>query len=548
MVSTDLDAATILSCGSTLHLVQALASYPETPRLSLVTLGAQTVNEHHVQNIVGSALWGMGKVVAIEHPELQVVQVDLDPNVTVKAQVEVLKGELATVESAPATPAHEVQTQPREDQIAFRNQRRYVARLSPLARPNSREKGEQESLSFRDDGSYLIAGGLGGLGLQVARFLVTHGARHLVLVGRRGEREEQQAQLSELKQLGASVKVVQADIANAEQLTQALAAVTDSPLRGVIHTAGTLNDGTLQQQSWQAFEDVMAPKVAGAWNLHKLTKNQPLDFFILFSSATSLLGNAGQANHAAANAFLDAIASYRHHLGLPSLSINWGTWSEVGIAARLGLDKLSSKQGEGTITLEQGLQILEHLLTEKSTVHQVGVMPINWQQFLAKQLTPLPFFSDVMKSIDIAVGERTLQERDSHPQAFGHQIREQLENASPKEARTLLQTHVCEQVSQVLGIDTKTLLAEQDVGFFNLGMDSLTSIELRNRLQASLGCSLSSTLTFDYPTQQALVNYLADELLEIPKPPQEPESEEEDEMSSIDEIARLLAAKLEIEL
>ncbi|MFL0704556.1 beta-ketoacyl reductase, partial [Cylindrospermopsis raciborskii] len=254
------------------------------------------------------------------------------------------------------------------------------------------------------------------------------------------------------------------------------------------------------------FKEVMNPKVAGAWNLHILTKNQPLDFFVLFSSATSLLGNAGQANHAAANAFLDGLASYRRHLGLPSLSINWGTWSEVGIAARLELDKLSSKQGEGTITLGQGLQILEQLLKDENGVYQVGVMPINWTQFLARQLTPQPFFSDAMKSIDTSVGKLTLQERDSCPQGYGHNIREQLENAPPKEGLTLLQAHVREQVSQVLGIDTKTLLAEQDVGFFTLGMDSLTSVELRNRLQASLGCSLSSTLAFDYPTQQALVN------------------------------------------
>ncbi|WP_071592440.1 beta-ketoacyl reductase [Kamptonema formosum] len=421
-----------------------------------------------------------------------------------------------------------------------------MARLSPLARP-TRGEDKQEPLTFRDDGSYLIAGGLGGLGLLVARFLVTHGARHLVLVGRRGAREEQQAQLSELEQLGASVTVVQADIADAAQLTRSLAAATYPPLRGVIHAAGTLNDGILQQQSWQAFEEVMAPKVAGAWNLHTLTKNQPLDFFVLFSSATSLLGNAGQANHAAANAFLDAIASYRRHLGLPSLSINWGTWSEVGIAARLGLDKLSSKQGEGTITLAQGLQILDQLLKDESTVHQVGVMPIDWPQFLARQLTPQPFFSDVMKNIDTS-GKLTLQERGSRSQAYGHNIRDQLEKAPPKEGMTLLQAHVREQVALVLGIDANTLLAKQEVGFFTLGMDSLASVELRNRLQASLGCSLSSTLALDYPTQQALVNYLADELLETPKQLQKPESDEEDEMSSIDEITQLLAAKLEMEL
>ena len=502
MVSTDLDAATLLNCRSMLYLVQALASYSETPRLSLVTRGTQAVNEHHVQNLVGSALWGMGKVIALEYPELQVVQVDLDPNGTVEAQVEALKGELLVTEE----PASATSAPPREEQIAFRDQTRYVARLS---RKND-EADNQEPLTLHNDGSYLIAGGLGGLGLLVARFLVEHGARHLVLVGRSGARKEQQTQLSELSQRGASVKVVQADVADAEQLAQAVATATSPPLRGVIHAAGTLHDGILQQQSWQTFEKVMASKVAGAWNLHTLTKDRPLDFFLLFSSATSLLGNAGQTNYAAANAFLDALASYRRAQGLPSLSINWGTWSEVGIAARLGLDKLSPKQGEGTITPEQGWQILEHLLKDRA--HQVGVIPIDWPQFLSRQLVPQPFFSDFTSSSGSSSNSPALITTQTDA-CVDRNLRQQLENASPKEALALLQAHVSEQVAQVIGVDGLALLEEPEVGFFTLGMDSLTSIELRNRLQISFGCSLPVTLLFDYPTPKALMDYLAQELL-----------------------------------
>ena len=185
---------------------------------------------------------------------------------------------------------------------------------------------------MRADGSYLITGGMGGLGLRVAHWLVEKGARHLILMGRQGATAAIALQIQELEQAGAIVTPLCADVSDESQMRTVLGdlAIAAPPLLGIIHAAGVLEDGVLQQQTWERFRRVMAPKVQGAWNLHVFTQNQSLDFFVLFSSSASILGAAGQANYGAANAFLDALATYRRSQGLPGLSINWGHFGGSG--------------------------------------------------------------------------------------------------------------------------------------------------------------------------------------------------------------------------
>jgi malonyl CoA-acyl carrier protein transacylase len=486
---TDLEETSLTSCGSTLYLVQALVKhYAQPPCLWLVTRGAQTVNGHPVHMVAQSPLWGMGKVIALEHPELNCVRVDLDPEATVN-EAQTLFEEIISSLSTAET----------EDQVAFRDQNRYVARLV-RRRP---EIVLQERLTLSSNGTYLITGGLGGLGLLVAHWLVERGAKHLVLLSRSGQKltgSNQLEKLEKLEQAGACVRVIQADVSDTEQLARILSEIEQSlpPLRGILHAAGVLDDGVLQQLHWQRFAPVMAPKVQGAWNLHRLTQNKPIDFFVLFSSSTSLLGAGGQANYAAANAFLDALASYRRMLLLPGLSINWGAWAEVGMTARLQLGERFSQQGEGSIAPQQGLQVLEQLLTIEPPV-QVGVMPINWSRFLQKQLTVSPFLSDFLKEFE------PLAEVE---------FREQLEALLPRERKALLVAHVRTQVAKVLGMSLPESI-ELGQQLIDLGLDSLMAIELRSHLQSSLRCSLPSTVLFDYPTLEALVNYLAQEVLSV---------------------------------
>ena len=519
--TAELEQGLLNSSASTLHLVQALTALPVPPRLWLVTEGAQSINDYSVRDVVSSAGWGIGKVITLEHPDLKCVQVDLDPDALPDLQAEALLEELKS----------NVATQ-LEDQVAFRSQTRYVARLARYPVKVTSE------VSFRSDSSYLITGGLGGLGLKVARFMVERGARHLILVGRSGAKPSAQEELSTLSELGAQIIIAQADVSDRKQVAQVLNRISPGwPLRGIMHLAGVLDDGVLQQQSWERFAKVLAPKAVGAWNLHTLTQNHDLDFFVLFSSITSLLGTAGQANYATANTFLDGLASYRRAQGLPALSINWGSWAKVGMSARLGLNERLSQKGEGVIPPAQGLEALADLINVQG---QIGVIPIEWPRFLAQQMSMPPFLANFVQA--------------SRRQEPSSTFRDQLEATAPQKRLPLLENHVREQVAQTLGLDLSVYL-DPETGFFTLGMDSLTSIELRNHLQTSLDCSLPTTLLFDYPTPKALVAYLAQELLpneevavrSLPVA-QEYEADEEDEISSIDDMAQWLVAELGIKL
>lgn len=359
-------------------------------------------------------------------------------------------------------------------------------------------------LSVDNHASYLITGGLGALGLQVASFLVDEGAGHLILVGRRGATTETaQEAVKKLRARGAQVTVAKADVSNLEEMATLLEEIpTEMPLRGVVHAAGVLDDGVLMQQSIKRFETVLLPKVQGAWSLHTLTQERPLDFFVLFSSAASLMGSASQGNYAAANAFMDALAHHRRGLGLPALSINWGAWAESGMASSQRATERLARSGVASIAPQQGLQILHTLLKRRAT--QVAVLPINWDQFLTGY-SNRPFFAAFRQ-----------------PSQPAHTtLRQQLESASNSHA--LLNAHVRAEIGQVLQIHPERIDPRQRL--FDLGLDSLMAVELKNRLEVSLEQPLRSTLLFHYPTLEALEDHLAS-LLGI-KPSNLPDASEE---------------------
>ncbi|MGD1930337.1 MAG: SDR family NAD(P)-dependent oxidoreductase [Leptolyngbyaceae cyanobacterium] len=362
--------------------------------------------------------------------------------------------------------------------------------------------------------TYLITGGLGGLGLLTADWLVAQGDCHLVLLSRRSRAETSaatQSQVQALEAKGAKVTVLQADVTKRETLAPAIASL-NTPLRGVIHAAGVLSDGRLEQLAWPQFEHVLAPKVEGAWNLHQLTQEMALDFFVMFSSAASLLGSPGQANHAAANAFLDGLAHYRRSQGLPALSLNWGAWSEIGSALKYQQGKaLTGLQGVNLISPEQGLEKLTQVWTQPSP--QIGIVPIEWSALLRQgKFDQSPFLETLRRENSPSDAGLTGSNRSQsvEPAAF----RQQLAATPRAQQRALLDGHVCAQISQLLGFAPEKL--DRQAGFFDLGLDSLTAMELKNSLQASLGCSLPATVTFDYPTVERLLDYLAEQLLTAP--------------------------------
>ncbi|MEI2580370.1 SDR family NAD(P)-dependent oxidoreductase [Scytonema sp. PRP1] len=391
------------------------------------------------------------------------------------------------------------------DAFRYMQQAKHIGKIVVTHYPEIVEKTAQLPQAFCEDSTYLITGGTGGLGLLVARWMVQKGARHLVLVSRSGASSSISSQLKELESAGAQVIVAKADVSDIEQVTEVLSKIEQSlpPLRGIIHSVGVLDDGILQQLSWERFASVMAPKVQGAWHLHALTQNLPLDFFVLFSSAASLLGSPGQANHSAANTFLDALAYYRRSIALPGLSINWGAVTEIGAAAKRQAGEWVKTKGVGTIAPQQVLEVLEEELFNQSSV-QVGVVPINWSQF-NEQSARWSFLSDFQQ----ASGQLAQQHSQLVQQ---HEFFEQLKNATTHEQQTLLMTYVRSQVAKVLGLTNQL---DVDKPLNNMGLDSLTALELRNWVQNNFGVDIPIVKFMEGLSVASITAYVSEQLTEV---------------------------------
>nr|WP_246357067.1 non-ribosomal peptide synthetase/type I polyketide synthase [Pyxidicoccus fallax] len=347
--------------------------------------------------------------------------------------------------------------------------------------------------SIRSDGSYLVTGGLGGLGLGAAGWLAQQGAGHLVLVGRTGASTPgQQAAIAALKALGAKVTVAKADVAERAQLERVLADIAASgmPLRGVLHAAGVADDGPLAQQTQSRLRKVMAPKVRGALHLHELTRQARLDFFVLYASGAGLLGSPQQGTASAANAFLDALAHHRRAQGLPALGIDWGTFAEVGMAAA------QESRGVRGLSPGEGLTALARLLDSERA--QVAVVPLDirrWVEFF-------PAAASSRRLSRLAAAQRSRTGRGEG----NRDLLQRLAAADPRTKVALVQDCIGAHVAQVLRLPEARL--DMGAPLTSLGMDSLMGLELRNRIEAALGITVPATLLWTYPTVAALSEHL----------------------------------------
>lgn len=380
---------------------------------------------------------------------------------------------------------------------------RFMARARHIGKLVITQNAIDGFTGFRPDATYLITGGLGGLGLKVAEWMVANGACNLVLAGRRAPSPEAQTALQALEAQGAHIVPVQIDISSYQQTAELLAKIDAEmpPLRGVIHAAGVLADAAISQQDWSKFEKVLGPKVNGAWNLHTLTESLPLDFFVLFSSGSSVTGSAGQTNYAAANAFLDSLAHYRVAHGLPGISINWGAWSEVGMAAALSEKQQERMQAQGIrmIAPEQGIQLLEEVMRQPQA--QVAIIAADRRYWQNSDTTLPPLLKNLVETRPANQPAETV-DRES--------ARERILSAPVEERSQLLRDFLQQQIAAVVGASVEALDAAMPIT--SLGIDSLMAVEIRNRLDKNLRLSMTVASILEGPSILQMAQTLGEQL------------------------------------
>ncbi|MGE5695636.1 MAG: type I polyketide synthase [Candidatus Sericytochromatia bacterium] len=418
----------------------------KSPRMWLVSSNGLAVHDDDWGDPAVGALKGLIRVLAYEHPELRTTLVDLD-----------------TSYDAVATLTAELESPGSDDLIAWRGECRYVERLARAAL-GARERDPVVC----SEGSYVITGGLGGVGMVVARWLIDSGAARVVLNGRSDPSDSQQKELAELM-TRAEVVAVRGDIASpgmADRLV-AVAEETGRPLRGVVHSAAVIDDEIVATLSRESLERVWAPKAVGAWRLHEATADRALDWWVGFSSVASLLGSPGQSSYACANAWLDALVSWRRAAGLPAITINWGQWAEVGIARSLTLGVLDP------ISPPEGIEALEALLARN--LARVGVARLRLDRAAAAfpEIQQLGYFADL-------VGELETEGEDDWPGP------DALHGMDPGEVNRIVTARLRSRVSAIMGYPDDRAVAT-DRPLTGIGMDSLMAVRIRNTVRGDFG-------------------------------------------------------------
>ncbi|ESQ11496.1 MAG: type I polyketide synthase [Thiohalocapsa sp. PB-PSB1] len=491
MVAEDASGTALLDALETVYpriqaLLDAMTSpYGEGTRAWLVTRGAQPTYNTTTQssadgpsarfNPVQATLWGLWRSFALEQPPGFGGLIDLSQQQDVETCAEALWQELRGTAVG--------------EQVLLHGEARQVARLVPKC-----EQAIEQPLapaSIHADAAYLITGGLGALGFEIAETLADLGARHLVLASRGGVRtQDQHKRLERLRGRGVATSTPMLDVADETALAELFArfrwpgAGDDQepdlpPLRGIVHAAGTIAAEPSARPDWTRIASILRAKVAGGWALHRHSRGLPLDLFVLFSSASSLLGLAGHADYASANAFLDALAGERLRLGLPALSINWGDWAGTGMAAA-GPADAQEQTGLGALAVTQARTALAALLGERG---QVAVLQADWQCFRSGFQAHQALLAD-------CIDEATINAvAPASPVAATRDPRATLAAAGQDERQALLRMQLSRLVAEVLGHPDASIL-DADANLLSVGFDSLLLIELRNRLRGEFGVQI----------------------------------------------------------
>jgi len=471
---------------SMVRVLQATCADGAHPRLWFVTRDTQPVGAATVDGLSAAPVWGIARTLALESPELFGGAVDLGPGDPSTALGALGRRLIRGVEAC--------------DEYAVRDDARFVPRLEAVP-----VDAAAEALVWPLEGTCLITGGLGAFGLAVAERLARRGVGALCLVGRRGPRtEDTRRRLTALEAQGVSVRVESLDVADEPALRALLASIDTGPhpLRGVIHAAGVTGLGPLWDQTDDTVAAIARPKIAGAWVLHRLTRDRDLRFFVCLSSMVSLWGARGQGPYAAANHFLDALAHHRRRLGLPAMTVNWGPLSGGGMVPADMVDALA-RLGVTATPIGRAVETLDRLLDGRWA--QPVAVEIDWDRFAAAHGTRrTTMMFDRVRS---APRSRPAETPDSAAA---------LRRAVPGERRAL----VLDRLRALLGlvipvtdeIDTTT-------GLFDLGLDSLGSMEFRRRLEQAFGFAVPQTLLFNHGTLDGIADVV---LAQLERPGTEP--------------------------
>jgi acyl transferase domain-containing protein/surfactin synthase thioesterase subunit len=441
-----------------------------------------------------ASLWGMARSLAHEYPAVWGGAIDLAP-------LPAPRGNPPPLEEARQLAA-ELLHPTGEPQIALRGAARFVARLLPW----EPERGAVPR-PLRTDGSYLITGGLGMIGLRTAHWLVAeHGVRRLVLTGRSGANAAARKAVKALEALGATVRVVAADVAVEADVERLLRQI-DGPLRGIVHGAGVLRDGIVAQQDWEHFRGALAPKIHGAWLLHHHTRNHDLDLFLLHSSLLSWTGAVGQANYTAANAFLDALVDRRRAQGLAASAIQWGPWAEAGLATAAGEkgEDLWRRLGVRFIAPANGVQALAFLHRQGAS-HGAFTLT-DWPRLGAAQPSSAVLLRELLAAHpprSEGIGA-TVPEGGTVPAAGPEDWRGRLRDAAPGERRAVLRRALCWEIAAELGFPEPV---PSHSPLSDLGLDSLIAVNVANRLETQLGLPVPLVLLVRGPSVDELMERL----------------------------------------
>ncbi|MGF1541128.1 MAG: alpha/beta fold hydrolase [Pleurocapsa sp.] len=466
------------NCTAVINLIQSLFQQRTNLPVWLVTRNSQKINNQiNTEAVAASCLWGLANAIALEHPEYWGGIIDLDSDTQINSLIQIIDHN-------------------QEDRIALRGEQIYVSRLVEV----KNSELNNNPIQLDTNASYMITGGLGALGLQIAQWLIKKGAKHLILTSRNNPSESVQTKLDRLRETGVTIEVIAADVSNYEDVKKIFK--SPSPLapldkgeiggiKGIIHAAGVLDDGALQSQTWSRFTTAITPKIMGAWNLHTCSQDLDLDFFVMFSSVASLIGSPGQSNYSVANAGLDAIARYRRSLNLPATSINWGPWGDAGMAVT---QKFNLK-GLDLIDPNSGLAALEKVLSNNFT--QIGVISADWNQ-LSQQFPYIResnYFAELITTSSTATKNKGI---------FAELL------ATPVEARTAYLTdYLLKAIAQIMEVDKNQL--STTASLIDLGIDSLMVMEAINQLKGDLQLMLYPREFYEHPQIENLAAYLASE-------------------------------------